>query len=173
MNRVLKNNLWWILPTLFFVMAVSEILVAYFTIGHKYITGYFAIIESVMFLILIVATVYCLIMKGIKFRILTILMSLIMIVTLVVMFIKFSLPHTIAPMGLNRYLTFGQSAGFWYRIDRMETDKALETGVYTLSDSHICVNINFIVAIVIGLATVIMFINQNIRSKKDERRNLS
>lgn len=169
MNRILKSNLWWIVPLLFMIMAISEILVGYFTIGHKYITGYFAVIEVILFLILIAVILYCLIKKDTKFRIFTIMSSLIMIVSLAVTFRLFSLPNAIACPPLNRYLTFGQSAGFWYRIDIMETERSLQSGVYWLYKSSIFVNINFIVAIVIGAATVIIFVNQILRRNRYER----
>ena len=168
MNRILKNNLWWIVPVLFMIMAISEILVAYFTIGRKYITEYFAIIEVILSLFLVAIILYCLIKKGTRFRIWTIMISLIMLASLVYTFFTFSFIHAIACPPLNKYLTFGQSAAFWYRIDIMETDRALQSGVYHLYKSEICVNINFIVAIVIGVATLIIFINQILRRKNTQ-----
>ncbi len=169
MNKILKSNLWWIVPILCLITAISEILVGYFTIGHKYITGYFAVIEVILFLILIAVILYCLIKRNTKFRIFTIISSLIMIVSLVVTFMSFSLSNAIACPPLNRYLTFGQSAGFWYRIDIMETDRPLQSGVYWLYKSSIFVNINFIVAIVIGVATGMIFVNQILSRNKYER----
>ena len=169
MNKLLKNNLWWIVTLLCVTVSLSEVLVSFGTIGQKGITSYFAIIEVILSIILIMSILYSLLKKDAKFRILTIFFSLIMLVSLIVTFMMFSLPNAIAFEPLNKYRTLGASRVFWYRINFMVTDKNLQSGKFWLDKSSLFVNINLILSLVFGITTIIIFINQILRRRKYEK----
>lgn len=171
MKKVLNSNLWLFFPAIFMIMALSEIIVGACTAGFYYITSYFTIIELIMGVFIILAFIYCLINKNTKHRILTIVLCVVALVALIISLSTFSIPYMFSSYHPSRYLTLGQSAAFWYRLDWMvsKNNSPSINPDYYIDKSKIFVNYNFIVSIISGVATALTFTNPYLKKNKTSK----
>lgn len=153
-EKTLSPALSLVISVVWLIMAVVEILVAYYSTGMRGVDSYFVVEAAIVIFLTLIFVIFIVIKKKLAYKLL-LFNLLLLVASMLAVFIQL-LPVSLASTMPYRYHTMGKVYGICYRIDLLQ-DETMTGSVLSIQYSSYIINLNLILSTVMTAINATLF----------------